>query len=641
MERRIFIRNVSLGGLLISSPFYSYLSGCKSLESNPDQFHELTSSLLADWCDGMLQQQIMNPEDLKEHGALGCPSCSFIHGRCMDAVYPFMYMADITGNKKYLEAAILVMNWAENNVSQVDGSWTVIPDPKSWRGITVFGVIALGEALHYHGHILEENLRNKWIKRLEKAAKFIFDNFSMTYSNVNYGFTAVYALNLLGKILAVQTYIERSRELAKEFKNYFTEPNKLIYGELKPIDGKSKRGLYGVDLGYNVEESLNGVVLYALEENDEELLAILIKSLTGHAEFMLPDGAWDNSWGTRQSKWSYWGSRTTDGCQMAFGMMAGRNPVFGKVAYKSTELLKQCTANGLLHGGPHYVSYGVKPCIHHTFSHAKTLAALLDAGSKLPEINKQAYLPREADYGVKEFPEISTWLGSQGHWSGTVTSYDVLYRKNEPVQQATGGALSVLYHNKVGLLFTASMARYMLVEVNNQQLNPGEEFALTPRVEVFDENNDWYTNLYDLEAKVAYSNVDDVICFEVETLIQNENRQKLEDDASRFNLKYEFSKEKVKIVAKPGAGNDTKGLTALVVPIVSQTGETIKQTSQQRIEIKKPGGTVILESNVPLIIKPTKKDRVFNLVPGVEAVPISANFHWEKSDKVILTLSIV
>lgn len=261
MERRTFISNVSLGGLIISTPFYSLLGGCKSLESNPDLFHELTRSLLADWCDGMLKQQIMKPEDLKEHGALGCPSCSFIHGRCMDAVYPFMYMADITGNKKYLEAAILVMNWAENNVSQIDGSWTVIPDPKSWRGITVFGAIALGEALHYHGHILEENIRNKWIKRLEKATKFIFDNFSMTYSNVNYGFTAVYALNLLGKILAVPVYIERSRELAKEVKNYFTEPNKLIYGELKPIDEKSKRGLYGVDLGYNVEESLNGVVL--------------------------------------------------------------------------------------------------------------------------------------------------------------------------------------------------------------------------------------------------------------------------------------------------------------------------------------------------------------------------------------------
>ena len=36
-------------------------------------------------------------------------------------------------------------------------------------------------------------------------------------------------------------------------------------------------------------------------------------SLRAHLEFMLPDGAWDNSWGTRNYKWTYWGSRTSDG----------------------------------------------------------------------------------------------------------------------------------------------------------------------------------------------------------------------------------------------------------------------------------------------------------------------------------------
>jgi hypothetical protein len=28
-----------------------------------------------------------------------------------------------------------------------------------------------------------------------------------------------------------------------------------------------------------------------------------------HLEFMLHDGAWDNSWGTRNFKWTYWGNR--------------------------------------------------------------------------------------------------------------------------------------------------------------------------------------------------------------------------------------------------------------------------------------------------------------------------------------------
>jgi len=32
----------------------------------------------------------------------------------MDAVYPFMYMADKTGEKKYMNAAIEVMEWSKN-----------------------------------------------------------------------------------------------------------------------------------------------------------------------------------------------------------------------------------------------------------------------------------------------------------------------------------------------------------------------------------------------------------------------------------------------------------------------------------------------------------------------------------------------
>ena len=60
----------------------------------------------------------------------------------MDAVYPFLHMAKVTGEGKYLEAGISVFEWSKN-VSHDDGSWTVISDPKSWKGITVFGAIAL------------------------------------------------------------------------------------------------------------------------------------------------------------------------------------------------------------------------------------------------------------------------------------------------------------------------------------------------------------------------------------------------------------------------------------------------------------------------------------------------------------------
>jgi hypothetical protein len=637
MRRRNFVKNIGVGSLILSTPFSGLLSACGKTEIGLNEFQLMVKDLLTDWCEGMIRHQIIEPENPERHGALACPSCDHIHGRCMDAVYPFLCMADSTGDTKFLDAAILVMQWAENNVSQEDGSWTVIPNPKSWKGISVFGAIALGEALHYHGHVLSETIRQRWTERLRKAADYVLANFSIDFTNVNYGFTAVYGLHLFGKILDEQKYTDRSHNLAKEVKNYFTEPNNLLWGEAKPIGKKSAKGLPGVDLGYNVEESLNSVVLYALEENDTEMLDLLEKSLAGHAEFMLPDGAWDNTWGTRHNKWSYWGSRTTDGCQMGYGMMADRNPVFGRVAFQSTQLLKDCTGDGLLHGGPHYISHGIKPCIHHTFAHAKPLAALLDAGKNLPSIDSKSALPCEIEYGVKEFPEISTWLVSNKSWRATITSYDALYVENRPVQQATGGALSILYHKKIGLLFAASMAKYLIVEANNQQLYEGEEFALTPRIEVTNEKG-WFTNLYDLEAKVQCSESDNEIHFEVETRIQNENREKLSGENSDFKLNYSFSEDFIEIVAQPFSNN--KSEVFLVLPVASVNSEKVVQPSLNRIEIFKPHGTVILESNVPLSIKPTEKGRVFNLVPGLEALPVYARLNPVEGEKVSVKISV-
>ena len=642
MKRRDFIQRVSLSGIGLTALNYSILTGCKLEQpvDNSSEFKGLVYDLLKDWCNGMIKHQIIDPENLKLHGALGCPACEHIHGRCMDAVFPFLYMYDNTGEKKYLDAAILVMNWAENNVSHPDGSWTVISNPNAWKGITVFGAIALAEALYYHGHVLDEETRKAWTERLRRAASYVYKTFDMTFTNINYGYTGIFALNLFGRLLNEPVFSQRSHEMAKEVKDFFTEPNKLLWGESKPIDRQSAKGLYGVDLGYNVEESLNGVVMYALQENDEEMLDLLEKSLAGHMEFMLPDGAWDNSFGTRHNKWSYWGSRTTDGCQVGYGMMAGRNPAFGTVAYKSTLLLKECTADGLLHGGPHFVSHGEKPCIHHTFAHAKPLAAVLNAGEKLPEITLNNKLPREKEYGIKEFPEILTWLVSKGPWRGTVTSNDMLYIENRPLQQATGGSLAVLYHQKVGLLFAASMARYIIVEANNCQHYQGEEFALTPRVEVVTDG-DWYTNLWDLEADVKVSEKDEQIRFDVETNIQNEAREKLTGNQSNFNLTYVFRDDELEITAKPGMGNTPNGEAALVLPVASVNAEKVTQPSPQRIEIIKDNGTLVLESNVPLWIKPVGRKRAFNLVPGVEAVPIFARFNPDVSPEVVVKLSVI
>ena len=638
MKRRIFLQSSTAVSLGMFFPIMGCNPGSNETSEKETAYQQLVFSLLKDWCDGMLKVQIQKPENSEIHGALDCPACNKIHGRCMDAVYPFMYMADKTGDAKYMDAAIEVMEWSKN-VTRPDGSWTVIPNPKSWRGISVFGAIALGEALHYHGHILPVDIKEKWMDRLAKVGDYLYKNFDMTFTNINYGFTVVYALNLLGRILENETYLTRSRVLAKEIKNWFTEPNYLLFGEGKPSNKKSDKGLLGVDLGYNVEESLNGVVQYALIEKDAELLKLLTKALEGHLNFMLPDGGWDNSWGTRQYKWSYWGSRTTDGCQIAFGMMADRNPAFGTAAYLSTELLQRCTADGLLHGGLHYTTHGIKPCVHHTFAHAKPLTTLLNELDKTALIDKTASLPMVNAEGIRHFSEIDVWLAAKGDFRATISTYDFIYK--EKAQQGSGGSICLLYHLKLGPIFTASMAKYLLVEKNNQQPNPGkEEVVLTPRIELF-EDGEWFTNIYDLKAKVQTEENEKSCRFQVAASLVNENRQSPKGIDLKYRLSYVLSDEKVEISAQPL--NDYKKLSTarLVLPILSPTGEKITQNTPNRIEINKPEGMLILEANVPLQIKKMEKKRAFNMVPGVEAIPVFAEFENNRKEEIICTIKML
>ena len=636
MKRRNFLQLSTLAGVGLSLPMSGFLNACTTHPEHSLEFKNLISGLLKDWSDGMLKVQINDPSNLDEHGALGCPSCAHIHGRCMDAVYPFLYMADKTGDQKYVEGAKLVMLWAENNVSQENGAWTVIKNPKSWKGITVFGAIALAEALHYHGHVLDEETRVAWTKRLEKAGQYIYNTFTIDFTNINYPGTAVYGLDLIGGVVKRDDFKAKSKELAQQVKAYFTPNEGLLYGECKKSSSKlSEKGLHGVDLGYNVEETLNSLVMYALKHKDEELLQILTKSLNSHLEFMLPDGGWDNSWGNRMYKWSYWGSRTCDGSQPAFGMMSHINPAFGTAAVKNTELLKKCTADGLIHGGPGFIESGIPPCVHHTFTHAKPLAALLDHWDHLPEINSNTNLPRTTADGVKYFKDLDVYLFARGDWRGTVSAYDAEYHYKDDYRQASGGALGVLYHNKVGLLCAASMAKYEMVEKNNQQIQPGKDICLTPRVEVF-KDDVWYTNLYDLPATVASNDENGTIELVANTKLKNADRKEITGTASAFDIDYNCSVNETEI--KVNTKQDIIEKTAFVLPIISPSSEVVTAISDNEITIQKPEGLVTIKANAQITTKEISRKRTFNMVPGVEALPLQVFF--VNNDELRITISV-
>ena len=217
-----------------------------------------------------------------------------------------------------------------------DGSW--INDVTLSRGRASLSstAIALAEALTSSrrgtrcGHA-----QVAWTDAAGGGREFLDGFISIETGNINYPATSTLAFALCAARCWASPLTGTARgKLAQHVMEYFT-PDGLLFGEGHPLNGVTPKGCRPVDLGYNVEESLPALALYSLLAGDKAVEQQVVAALETHMEFQLPDGAWDNSWGTRNYKWSWWGSRTSDGCHPGFLLMAGHDPRFREAARRN------------------------------------------------------------------------------------------------------------------------------------------------------------------------------------------------------------------------------------------------------------------------------------------------------------------
>jgi hypothetical protein len=367
----------------------------------------------------------------------------------------------------------------------------------------------------------------------------------------------------------------------------------------------------------------------------------VVASLRAHLEFMLPDGSWDNSWGSRNYKWTWWGSRTSDGCHPAYVLLAQHEPAFREAAWRNLELMAACTHGGLLYGGPHYFEHGDLPCVHHTFTHAKALATVLDRSSDSEPVQRTAIPRDDPAYTVKAFPEIGTYLASIGDWRATVTEYDFDYV--ERVQaggaspgHASGGALSLLFHRALGPVVTASMTEYRAIEISNQQAHKDyPHMTLTPRIE-FTVGDHVYTSLSDFEAVVNVLYTTEEIKFDAKGRLLNSSRAAVPNAEVHYSLRYRMTEDKVELVA----GTDAAGATPVrfVVPIVSSQQETVEQPDGKTVRITKQRGTLVVRTDAVNGFEKLSSVRTFNLVPGFECLPLIVALQPGKEARVELSV---
>lgn len=573
---------------------------------------QICGELLRAWCEKLLKLQVREIEDPALRGGILCPACGFIHGRCFDAIYPFLYLADTDQDERFLEGAKLLFAWAEHAVSREDGSY-VNDGNSQWKGTTVFSVIQLIEALTLHGHLLDQELYESWRQRIRKAADFLYGFSEFEICNVNYRIANSLAMELCAEFFGEEKYRIRGEELADLTVRQLTADG-LLFGEGRPTDGMSPRGCRSVDIGYNMEESLPVLLQYAIKIGNVKLQDKARLALKYHLRFMLDDGGMDNSFGTRNYKWTYWGSRTSDGCTLGCLLAADKEPDLGIAAYRNLQLLKACTYEGILYGGPHIRQIGEKPCIHHTFSHAKVLAGVLDQG--LQDRLCEGQLPRSRMQHTEYVKELDTCFVSAGDYTATVTAYDWEYTKL-PGGHAGGGTLSLLWHKKAGPVLCAGMSCYSLKEPNNMQLPRYDHHqCITPRLEYTDGTNE-YSNLFDDTCRMCWNEAKYGTVVEIFGCLTSFRKKQMEQGT--YQIRYTFEAQRVHMAAKVCA--DVSGSTRWILPVVSCHEEAVIQ-EHNRMIIRKAGCQIIFTTERGVMKLPCGEKRIYNLVPGVEALRV-------------------
>ncbi|RRD93704.1 hypothetical protein EII17_11365 [Clostridiales bacterium COT073_COT-073] len=579
-------------------------------------------NLLKTWLDALLKYQLSHENMPETDGALLCPACMVVHGRCHDAVYPLIYMAEQTGDPKYLKAAKKLFAWAEHLLCDNGGFYN---DAQSqWQGITAFSAVALYDILRFHGHFIDAGWKAEIEERLRQNSEWVYQNIDLQSTiNINYLAAAAAVMAVSGKYFKREDYQCRAGELAQLCRQHFTE-DALIFGEGSPRQEITPKGCRPVDIGYNVEETLPSLLLYAQTAGDQEVMAAVKESMHRHLAFMLPDGAWDNSMGSRSFKWTYWGSRTSDGCQAAYAL-CHEQAVFQEAADRNIELYQKCTHHGLLYGGPDYFVHGEKPCLHHSICHAKVLATVLNHG--LPEFSGLK-LPVETAKTVQYFKALDTYKIKKDQWYITFTGYDHPYMKGG---HASGGAITMLWHPLTGPVMLSGMTEYQLREPHNMQLSRQSKMhqSLTFRLTYYQGQTE-YSSCEDFSVRLTVAETPDQVSVKAEGELKNSHHDGLADPI-RYQLDYQCYKDQIKINGR--LLNVRQREVEVILPIIGRhTQAFIRQEKELIFDRVKARIRVFTDQQI------AEPEPVFSLVPGFEAWKIKIK--PDQTDEFAVTIKI-
>lgn len=598
---------------------------CGAAEATDTWSPERAEALLVRWCDALVARQVRGTCDENLDGAVLCPACGSVHGRFGDAVYPLIYLYVRRGDSRYLRAAEAAVDWVERTMVRADGA-NDNDYRNQWFGITVFAQTSMGKTLLHFADRLPDALKARWMSIFRRETAFVrqrFDSGFVERTNINYPATFCEAMALASHLTGDSTCLDDAAKILAIFENRCLTDEGLLYGEHHPPAALSPGGRRYVDLGYNCEESLPALVAYASAIGNADLKKRMLASADAHAAFILPDGALDNSAGSRSAKWTYYGSRTSDGLLPLLADLAkeGR-PWAVRAIDRHLNLLERCTLpNGLLAGGLHHAAAHEPACVHHAFTHAKSLVDLLLSGA--PTSVPAAKLPREAQIGMTAYPSMGAHLVSLGPWRATFSAGDAFSGRAAMV--VGGGAPTMLWSRFTGPLIVGSMAEYDMVEPLNMQDLRHERrvVSLTPRFECGSLQSG-----AEGRAAVVAACVDDVFDYRAVGVLRNGRGQV----GARYEMTWRLSPKGLTFEGKCAADG------RFVLPLVAQPDEPIDCAGNQ-VVLRKKGATVMVESSGQMgVLRTDRGDRAFHPVAGLLTAQLAVSVKANENLKISLSL---
>ncbi|MCI8388306.1 MAG: hypothetical protein HFE63_07585 [Clostridiales bacterium] len=551
------------------------------------------------WCDTLLKYEVKSDTPYTD-GALLCPACHVVHGRIADLAYPLTTLWAHTGDERYLTAAERLVDWTEFNLKRPDGSWRNDAG-NNWKCISAFAAIGIAETLIHFKDKLPKPLAEKWNTIFIRLANFCYDKMESFDPVINYYAGAAAVLAIAWQITGEQRYLDKANEWEAICRKHFDEQG-LFFGEGHPIDVLSDKGCRAIDMGYNLEESLPLLLRHSIAVGDTEKLEFYKARLYDHLYFMLPDGAIDNSWGSRHNKWTYWGSRTSDGVIEALALVMD-NYAYAKTCKRVLDMYERCTHDGLL-GLPMAHDAGEPTCLHHSFCHAKALASLVN--EDIPELVDVDFslLPCEEAFGVREYQNGNLLLVSTYAWRATFSACDLVFYSGA---DNAGGSMTLLWNGDYGPVCAATMDKYIPSEpLNMQYLRHADDSpCMTPRLII-----NGIPTIRDRNAKLEYS----IDGFDISVTASGDG----------WKVCYSFGESALKIDVQ----TDIAAIFALPIICNKSTPAVIDGN------VLFVGDKLTLRADSPLNVDVNA--RIFNQVGGFEYLPVEIECDGKASLKITI-----